>query len=219
VTFSIVAFDPATGDLGVAVASACLAVGAGVAWARAAVGAVVSQAATNEGYGPAALELLAAGLAPAEVVRRVTAADPGAAHRQLGLVDARGRPAAFTGAACDAWAGDAAGRRHVCQGNLLPGPGTVRAVARGFRAAPGDLVTRLLAALAAGAAAGGDRRGAQSTAVLVVRAGAGDYGLSDRYVDLRVDDHPTPVAELARLLTIWRVAHNLPPYPAPPANA
>jgi uncharacterized Ntn-hydrolase superfamily protein len=213
VTFSLVACDPETGDLGVAVASACLAVGAGVAWARAGVGAVATQAATNEGYGPASLELLAGGLSPAEVVRRVTAADSGAAHRQLGVVDARGQTAAFSGGACDAWAGDAAGRHLACQGNLLASPGTLSALARGFRGASGDLAARLLAALAAGEAAGPRRRGAQSAAVLVVRAGAGDYGLSDRHVDLRVDDHPQPLTELARLLNLWRALRALPPLP------
>jgi uncharacterized Ntn-hydrolase superfamily protein len=202
-TFSIVAHDPATGDLGVAVASRALAAGSVVPWARAGVGAVATQAGANVTYGPQGLERLARGHAPDAVVAALTSADPDAAHRQVAVIDARGRAATFTGSACRAWAGGRTGPRWACQGNLLTGPEVVEAMGDAFAATPGALDVRLLAALVAGQGAGGDRRGRQAAAVLVVRAPLG-FWHDGRLVDLRVDDHVDPVAELARLLALWR---------------
>ncbi len=204
-TFSIVAYDPETGDLGVAVQSKFLAVGAVVPYARANVGAVATQSYANLLYGPQGLALLEQGLAPEEVIQRLTEADPDARLRQVGIVDARGRAAAFTGEGCFPWAGHRVGPNVAVQGNILVGPETVDAMYETFLSARGDLADRLVAALAAGQEAGGDRRGQQSAALLVVREGGSYGGYTDRYIDLRVDDHPQPIAELARLLRLWRV--------------
>ncbi len=204
-TFSIVARDPETGDLGVAVQSKFLAVGAVVPYARAGVGAVATQSYANLLYGPEGLALLEQGLSPEEVIARLTAADPDARLRQVGIVDAQGRAAAFTGEGCFAWAGHRVGENVAVQGNILVGPETVDAMYETFLATRGDLATRLVAALAAGQEAGGDRRGQQSAALLVVREGGSYGGFTDRYIDLRVDDHPRPIDELARLLDLWRV--------------
>ncbi len=204
-TFSIVARDPETGDLGVAVQSKFLAVGAVVPYARAGVGAVATQSYANLLYGPEGLALLEQGLSPEEVIARLTAADPDARLRQVGIVDAQGRAAAFTGEGCFAWAGHRVGENVAAQGNILVGPETVDAMYETFLATRGDLATRLVAALAAGQEAGGDRRGQQSAALLVVREGGSYGGFTDRYIDLRVDDHPRPIDELARLLDLWRV--------------
>ena len=202
-TFSIVALDPATGDLGVAVASACLAVGAGVTWARAGVGAVATQAATNEGYGPAALDLLAAGVAPAEAGRRVTSADPGAAHRRAGP---RRRPGAARPRSRATPPGGTTSARGTCSPGRAPS-----APWRGASGPPPATWRRGSWRPWPRGGGGRDRRGRQSAALLVVRAGAGDFGLSDRYVDLRVDDHPQPIAELARVLGVWRAERGLAP--------
>ncbi|MGC8874805.1 MAG: DUF1028 domain-containing protein [Chloroflexia bacterium] len=204
-TFSIVAFDPATGDLGVAVQSKFLAVGAYVPSARAGVGAIATQAYSNLSYGPRGLELLAQGLSAPEVVERLLADDPLREQRQLGIVDARGQAAAFTGKECFSWAGHLVGQGYCCQGNILVGEETVQAMAETFQRAQGELAERLLAALTAGQEAGGDRRGQQSAALLVVRASGGYGGTSDRYIDLRVDDHPRPIEELRRLLHLHRI--------------
>ena len=204
-TFSIVAYDPETGDLGVAVQSKFLAVGAVVPYARANVGAVATQSYANLLYGPQGLALLEQGLAPEEVIQRLTEADPDARLRQVGIVDARGRAAAFTGEGCFPWAGHRVGPNVAVQGNILVGPETVDAMYETFLSAKGDLADRLVAALAAGQEAGGDRRGQQSAALLVVREGGSYGGYTDRYIDLRVDDHPQPIAELTRLLRLWRV--------------
>ncbi len=204
-TFSIVAFDPETGDLGVAVQSKFLAVGAVVPYAKAGVGAVATQSYANLLYGPKGLELLAQGLHPQEVIERLTAEDPDARLRQVGIVDAQGRAAAFTGEGCFEWAGHRVGPNVAVQGNILVGQETVDAMYDTFLSAKGDLADRLVAALAAGQEAGGDRRGQQSAALLVVREGGSYGGFTDRYIDLRVDDHPRPIEELARLLKLWRV--------------
>lgn len=201
-TFSIVGFDPDTGDLGVAVQSKFFAVGAVVPWARAGVGAVATQSLANTTYGPRGLDLLAAGSSPDEVVATLTGDDTERADRQVGIVDAAGRAASFTGDACLAWAGGRTGEHYAAQGNILAGPEVVDAMSTEFEASAGDLATRLVAALAAGQAAGGDARGRQSAAVLVVREAEGYGGYNDRYVDLRVDDHPTPIRELQRLLAL-----------------
>ncbi len=213
-TFSIVARDPHTGDLGVAVQSKFLAVGAVVPWARAGVGAVATQAWANTAWGPDGLALMSAGLSAQEALDRLVAADPDAAHRQAGLVDARGGAATFTGQACLHWAGGRLGPGYACQGNILTGEATVAAMAEAFERTAGGLWDRLVAALSAGQAAGGDSRGQQSAALLVVREGGGYGGRNDRFIDLRVDDHPTPIDELRRLLEL----HKLYLFPSDPAD-
>jgi uncharacterized Ntn-hydrolase superfamily protein len=209
-TFSIVAHDAATGDLGVAVASRFLAVGSAVPWARAGVGAVATQAWANVEYGPAGLVMLAAGATPDEAVARLTGDDPGRVERQLGIVDATGRAATYTGERCITWAGGRTGDGVAVQGNILTGPEVVDAMLAAFEAAPGPLPDRLLAALVAGDAAGGDRRGRESAALLVVRAAGGYGGGNDRWIDLRVDDHVDPVTELARLRALSRLYNERP---------
>lgn len=204
-TYSIVARDPETGDLGVAVQSKFLAVGAVVPWARAAVGAIATQAYGNPAFGPGALELLAAGATAAEALDRLLADDLLREERQVGIVDAAGRSATYTGRATYAWAGGRTVPDVACQGNILAGPGVVDALLRTFHAGGLPFPELLVACLAAGEAAGGDRRGRQSAALLVVRAGGGYGGHDDRWIDLRVDDHPEPIGELARLLSLHRL--------------
>lgn len=201
-TFSIVARDPDTGDLGVAVQSKFFAVGAVVPYAEAGVGAVATQASANTTYGARGLELLRQGLDATDAVERLVADDERRPQRQVGLVDARGNAASFTGEECLDWAGHRTGEGWAVQGNILAGPEVVDAMAEAFQVAEGDLASRLVTALAAGQAAGGDARGRQSAALLVVREGAGYGGFSDRFIDLRVDDHPAPIRELERLLDI-----------------
>lgn len=204
-TFSIVAHDPRAGQWGVAVASKFLAVGSIVGWAGAGAGALATQSYANPRYGPDGLALLREGLGATEVVARLTVADAGRDQRQLGVVDARGGAAAFTGAGCHDWAGHCTGPGWAAQGNLLAGPGVVEEMGAGLErglAAGRPLPEALLAALAAGDMAGGDRRGRQSAALLVVEAEGGYAGLCDIVVDLRVDDHATPVDELHRLYGI-----------------
>jgi len=198
-TFSIVGFDPETNSLGVAVQSKFLAVGSIVPWARAGVGAVATQAMANYNYGPRGLELMGSGETADETVEGLTSADEDREHRQIGVVDGRGRATTFTGSECFEWAGGATGEYYAVQGNILVGGETVEAMARTYRETQGDLATRLLSALDAGQAAGGDSRGKQSAALLVVREGGGYGGDNDRVVDLRVDDHPDPIRELVRI--------------------
>ena len=204
-TFSIIAYDPANGDLGIAVQSKFLAVGAVVPWARAGVGAIATQSYAHTGYGSEGLRLLAAGLPAEETLARLLEADEGRELRQVGIVDAQGRAAAFTGAECFAWAGHHVGLHYVCQGNILVSEATVEAMASSFEATGGPLADRLLAALTAGQAAGGDQRGQQSAALLIVREQGGYGGFNDRYLDLRIDDHPQPIAELQRLLVLYKL--------------
>jgi uncharacterized Ntn-hydrolase superfamily protein len=203
VTFSIVGFDRESGDLGIAVASKFPAAGSAVPWARAGVGAIATQASANTTYGPRGLSLLEGGMDAASALDALVATDDGRDERQVGVVDARGGVATFTGSRCFDWAGGATGDGFAAQGNILAGEGVVRAMAEAYASGTGDLVDRLLAALAAGDGAGGDRRGRQSAALLVVREGGGYEGFNDRYVDLRVDDHPQAPVELARLFTVW----------------
>lgn len=202
-TFSIVAFDPATGDLGVAVASKFPCVGAVVPWAKAGVGAVATQAWANASFGPDGLALMAGGMPAAEALDAVLQGDDGREERQAGFVDARGGAATFTGSGCVDWAGGISDGALAAQGNILAGEDVVAELVRAFGTTDGDLSDRLLAALLAGDAAGGDRRGKQSAAMLVVRDGGGYEGRNDRYIDLRVDDHPEAPAELARLFAVW----------------
>ena len=198
-TYSIVACDLDQGQWGVAVESKFLAVGSVVPWAEPEVGAVATQAYANPGYGPDGLALLRQGLSAAEVVQRLTEADDGRDERQLGVVDAKGAAATFTGDGCHDWAGGRTGAGYAAQGNLLVSGTTVDALAETFETASGSLAERLLESLAAAQAAGGDRRGQQSAALLVVQRDGGYAGLSDVLVDLRVDDHAAPVEELHRL--------------------
>ena len=209
-TFSIVARDPANGDLGVAVASKFLAVGSVVPWAMAEVGAIATQALANVSYGPDGLAALAGGNDAAMVLADLTEADDGRSERQLGIVDARGRAATHTGTGCLVWAGGRVADSVAVQGNILAGPEVVDAMLTSFEAASGSLPDRLLTALLAGDRAGGDVRGRQSAALLVVRAGGGYGGTTDRWIDLRVDDHMDPVPELRRLHEIWRLLSERP---------
>jgi len=201
-TFSICAFDPDADELGVAVQSKFLAVGAVVPWAMAGVGAFATQAWANTSYGPRGLQLLQGGHSPSDVVDILTSSDLAAEHRQLGVVDATGRSATYTGGRCLPWAGGLAGDGFAVQGNILAGEEVVAAMVRSFHESKGHLAERLLASLRAGEAAGGDRRGRQSAALLIVKPGGGYGGFNDRYVDLRVDDHPDPIRELARLVEL-----------------
>jgi uncharacterized Ntn-hydrolase superfamily protein len=199
-TYSIAACDLEAGQWGVATQSKFLAVGSVVPWAAPGVGAVATQAYANPRYGPEGLQLLAEGLTAAEVVARLTEADEGRADRQVGVVDAQGGGATYTGSDCMDWAGGLAGPGFAAQGNILVGEETVAALATTFTATHGrPLAERLIECLAAAQAAGGDRRGQQSAALLVVEQDGGYAGLSNSLVDLRVDDHAQPVTELARL--------------------
>jgi uncharacterized Ntn-hydrolase superfamily protein len=199
-TYSIAACDLEAGQWGVATQSKFLAVGSVVPWAEPHVGAIATQAYANPRYGPDGLALLRDGLAAEEVVARLTAADDGRDHRQLGVVDGHGGSASFTGAECMDWAGGQTGPCFAAQGNILVSETTVTALADAFTASAGKpLAERLLECLAAAQTAGGDRRGQQSAAILVVERDGGYANLSDVLVDLRTDDHPEPVAELARL--------------------
>ncbi len=202
-TFSIAAFDPKTKDLGVAVESKFPAVGMAVPYAKAGVGALATQSYANTTYGPRGLALLKKGLSPKDAVVKLTARDRERNKRQVGIVDARGRAAVFTGKECYAWAGHVVGRGYACQGNILAGEGVVKAMARAYESAEGDLPVKLLATLVAGQDAGGDRRGQQSAALLVVREKGGYGGFNDRWIDLRVDDHPRPIDELIRIFNIY----------------
>jgi uncharacterized Ntn-hydrolase superfamily protein len=202
-TYSIAACDLDAGHWGVATQSKFLGVGSVVPWAAPGVGAVATQAYANPRYGPDGLRLLAEGLSAQDVVENLTAADADRDHRQLGVVDGAGDSATFTGAQCMEWAGGLAGPGFAAQGNILVGEETVAALATTFTATDGrPLAERLLECLAAAQAAGGDRRGQQSAALLVVEKDGGYAGLSDTLVDLRVDDHAQPIVELARLYAI-----------------
>lgn len=208
-TFSVVARDADTGDLGIAVQSKFLAVGAVVPWARANVGAVATQSHANVAYGPDGLALLQSRMSAQEVMDRLVQDDPGRDDRQAGIVDAQGQAATYTGPGCHDWAGGYAGNGFCCQGNILAGPQVVDAMVEGYTTATGTLAHRLLTSLEAGQAAGGDSRGQQSAAIYIVREGAGYAGGNDRWIDLRVDDHTEPIAELRRLVMLHRVYFNL----------
>ena len=198
-TYSIAACDLEAGHWGVATQSKFLAVGSVVPWAKPNVGAIATQAYANPSYGPGGLELLASGSGAADVVEQLTTADDGRDHRQLGVVDREGGSATYTGSSCLDWAGGRNGPCFAAQGNILVSSATIEALAETFTGSSGSLAERLVACLAAAQAAGGDRRGQQSAALLVVAHNGGYAGLSDSLVDLRVDDHPVPVEELARL--------------------
>lgn len=212
-TFSLVARDPDTGDLGVVVASRFLAVGAYVPTAVAGVGAVASQSYVNTTFGPRAVEMLRRGASPDDCVAEFRATDDAFESRQFGIVAADGRSATFTGSGCHPWAGGVAGEGFAAQGNILAGPEVVDALVRGVARRDLPFPERLVAALAAADEAGGDRRGRQSAALLVVGEGKGYAGLTDRWIDLRVDDHHAPVEELKRILALHRLFLDKPSRP------
>jgi uncharacterized Ntn-hydrolase superfamily protein len=203
-TYSIVACDLEAGQWGVAVQSKFLGVGSVVPWAEPQVGAIATQAFANPRYGPDGLALLREGLSAEEVVERLTSADDGRAERQLGVVDESGGSASFTGEECLDWAGGRTGPCYAAQGNILVSGETVDALAETFESGTGTLAVQLLDCLDAAQAAGGDSRGQQSAALLVVKRDGGYAQLSDSLVDLRVEDHERPLEELRRLYDLHR---------------
>lgn len=203
-TFSIVANDPETGEWGIAVASKVPFVGQMVPWAKAGAGAIATQAWANLGYGPDGLRLLSEGMSASDVIQTLTSADSLADQRQIGVVDSRGNSASFTGTETMFWAGGVTGQGYAIQGNILTGPEVVEAMERAFLSSEGEILTyRLLEALKAGEDAGGDSRGRQSAAVLVVRENGGHQGFTDVLVDIQVSDNPEAVTELRRLYFRW----------------
>ncbi len=204
-TFSIAAVDPFTGEVGVAVQSKFLSVGAVVPFARAGVGAIATQAFANTTYGPKALRLLESGMSAADVSATLVSDDGGGEDRQFGIVAATGSAATFTGTKCIVFAGGLTGENFAAQGNCLAGAPVVEALAATFTLTGGRLADRLVAALRAAQAAGGDKRGQQSAALLIEKSRGGYAGFNDRYVDLRVDDHTAPIEELARLLELHKL--------------
>ena len=206
-TFSIVAFDSVTQEMGVAVQSKYFSVGTDVPWAEAGVGAVATQARVDPSFGLKALGLLRTGMTAPEVLKALAATDSAWEARQLGIADARGGIASWTGKKCMDWAGSETGTDFACQGNILAGPAVVSGMAKAFRETQGELAQRLLAALEAAQAAGGDKRGMQSAALIVVRPSATHPQFTQRYVDLRVEDHKAPIKELKRLLQIQEGFH------------
>jgi uncharacterized Ntn-hydrolase superfamily protein len=213
-TFSIVAYDPETGDLGVAVQSKFFGVGSVVPWAESGIGAVATQARANVRFGPLGLKLMREGGAPEEIRKLLAEGDPGRDERQFLLIDAKGRTAAHTGKKCMEWAGHREGKNYAVAGNILAGEAVATAMAEAFEKArcngEGELAEWLISALKAGQAAGGDKRGRQSAALLVLRKNGGYAGSSDRYVDLRVEDHETPIKALGRLLEKHRKFYGAP---------
>ncbi|RIH88988.1 DUF1028 domain-containing protein [Calidithermus roseus] len=203
-TFSLVARDPQTGDLAVAVASKFLAVGAVVPWLEAGVGAVATQSYANPKFGPQGLALMKAGAGMEEILATFRRSDPGLHTRQFGIVSAQGESLSFTGNECHGWAGGKSGENFAAQGNILSGPEVIDALVDTFLSSSLPFPERLCAALLAADRAGGDRRGRQSASLMVVGVGKG-YGGMDRWIDLRVDDHPDPCLELSRLLQIHRL--------------
>ncbi len=202
-TFSIVARDPSNADLGIAVQSKFPCVGSVVPWAAAEVGAIATQAWANVSYGPRGLELLRDGNSASETLATLVKSDEGAQHRQVGIIDSKGGVAVHTGEECMSWAGHVTGDGYTCQGNILAGEAVVIDMAEAYERTEGDLLDKLLAALKAGQSAGGDRRGMQSASLYVVRKEGGYEGGNDRYVDVRVDDHPTPIGELERIFKLY----------------
>ena len=202
-TFSIVAFDPETKELGVAVQSRFLAVGSIVPWAEAGVGAIATQARGNPTYGPRGLSLLKEGKSPEEVINLLVENDSEKEHRQIGIIDSKGNSVNFTGKECNDWAGASKGENFTAQGNILVDEKTIEQMASTFQNEKGDLADRLIGSLKAGQKAGGDSRGKQAAALYVVKENGGYGGYNDRYIDLRVDDHENPIEELERLLNLF----------------
>ena len=208
-TYSIVARDPATGELGVAVQSHWFSVGSVVSWAEAGVGAVATQSFVDPSYGPLGLSLMRAGRSAPDSLKALLAGDAQREVRQVGMVDAQGRAATHTGALCIPAAGGQQGKEYVVQANLMQKPSVWPAMARAFEAAQGDLAERMLAALDAAEAEGGDIRGRQSAALVVVKARSSGRPWADRVFDLRVEDHPLPLAELRRLVRLQRAYNHM----------
>jgi uncharacterized Ntn-hydrolase superfamily protein len=203
-TFSIVAFDPETKDLGVGVQSRYFSVGSAVPWAEAGIGAVATQSFVNLTYGPKGLALLGQGIAVDEILEKLTKEDPGRDFRQIGIIDAKGNAASYTGRSCLDWAGSRTGKGFTVQGNILTGKEVVDQMAEMFESTKGALPDKIMAALKGAEAAGGDARGRQSSALLVVRKNCKGEGVH-RLIDLRVEDHRDPIGELQRLLTMHRI--------------
>ena len=203
-TFSIVGYDPETEALGIAVQSKFFAVGSVVPWAEAGVGAIATQSYANTTYGPNGLKRLKSGLSAEQTLERLIADDPEHAKRQVGIVDAKGNAANYTGDACNEWAGAVSGKHYTAQGNILAGEEVVKAMGKAFEETEGELADKLMAALFAGQEAGGDTRGQQSAALLVVQERSGYGGFNDRYIDLRVDDAEKPIEALQQLLEIHK---------------
>lgn len=198
-TFSIVAIDKTTGEIGVAVQSKIVGVGSIVPFAKAGVGAIATQSFANTGYGPLGLKAMEAGLSAEKTISILVADDPAREARQVGAITASGDAANFTGNECHGWAGGRTGEDYAVQGNILTGPEVVEAMAEAFEKAEGVLAERLIATLRAGQEAGGDRRGRQSAALLIVREGWGYGGIADKFRDIRVDEHEEPIEELERV--------------------
>jgi len=201
-TFSIVTYDPSDSSWGVAVASKFPAVGAVVPWAKAGVGAVATQSFANTSFGPHGLDMMASGISAQDTLTRLLEEDSDREHRQVGLVDASGNSSTFTGKNCYNWAGGLIGPGYAIQGNILSGAGVIHAMEKAYLEMEGNLPARLHAALLAGDQAGGDRRGRQSAAILVVKPNSGYGGFNDRWIDYRVDDAEDPVSRLGELLKL-----------------
>lgn len=204
-TFSIIGYDPDANEIGVAVQSKFLSVGAAVPWVTADAGAVATQAWANTTYGPRGLDMLRKGMPPQDVIAELIRDDEHASQRQVGIVDMQGSSATYTGDECMPWAGGKSGTNFAAQGNILAGREVVEALVSTFEQTRGCLADRLVTALRAGQAAGGDRRGKQSAALYIAKPKGGYSGFNDRYVDLRVDDHPEPIEELARILELHKL--------------
>jgi uncharacterized Ntn-hydrolase superfamily protein len=203
-TFSIIARDPATGELGMAVQSKAFGAGNRATTIKGGVAVVAHQASANPMYGTLGLELLSAGMTPKDALDFMLRADEGRDRRQVAILDVQGRTAAWSGPATNDWKGHRCGTNYCAQGNILAGPDVVQAMVTSFESSSGPLPERLMAALDAAQAAGGDARGMQSGAIVIAKPLAGSGGFSDRVLDIRVDDHRTPLAELRRLLNLWR---------------
>jgi len=207
-TFSIVARDPSTGEIGIAVQSKFLAVGSAVPWAKANVGGIATQAMANLEFGTVGLDLLEKGYSAQRVLESLKARDPHIEDRQFGIVDAKGGSVTFTGKNCFDYAGGIAQENLACQGNILVGAETIEAMVQTYRSSQGSLANRLVKALDAGQNAGGDRRGRQSAALLIVKQGGSYGGYNDRYMDLRVDDDPQPIKKLMKLVRLHEIYFN-----------
>lgn len=204
-TFSIVGFDPETGELGIAVQSKFIGVGAVVPWAKAGVGAIATQSYANTSYGPEGIKYMEEGKDARDTLELLINDDPDKEMRQVGIVDAKGNAATFTGKECYDWAGGRTGKHYAAQGNILVSQNTVEAMGETFENTKGSLADRLLKSLEAGQKAGGDSRGKQSAALYVVKDKGGYGGYNDRFIDLRVDDHPEPIQELIRIYKLQQL--------------
>ena len=203
-TFSIVARDPGTGELGMAVQSKALATGSRTITIKGGVAVVAHQSQSNPMYGTLGVELLSAGMPPQQALELMLRSDEGRDTRQVAILDTSGRTAAWTGSGALDWKGHQCGRDYCAQGNILTGPEVVQAIVKAFEGSAGPLAERMLAALDAGQAAGGDARGSQAAGLVVAKPLGGSAGFGDRVIDLRVDDHHAPLTELRRLLNMFR---------------